>query len=203
MAEPTEPAKTEGASGDAKGGAKKGKGLILIVLIAGVVALFGVAGFFLGSRLRPGPAQAQAKPVEEMSAETGGGKAEEKGAEKSGGHGGGEKEKGVGNESDYYEFEPFTVTLDTPRRDRFLVVTVILAIRPEEAKNVTKLLEKKKREVRSHLTLYLNSRSLDDVTGTKNLNRVLREMQDLINEYLWPDGKPMVTQVLLKNLAIQ
>jgi len=199
MAEPTEPAKTEGASGDAK--APK-KGLILILLIVGVMAVFGVAGFFLGSRLRPGPAQAQAKPVEDAPAEHGGG---EKAEEKSGGHGGGEKgkEKGVGNESDYYEFEPFTVTLDTPRRDRFLVVTVILAIRPEEAKNVTKLLEKKKREVRSELTLYLNSRSLDDVTGTKNLNRVLREMQDLVNEYLWPDGKPMVTQVLLKNLAIQ
>ncbi len=198
MAETTEPAKTEGASAEAPGAAKKGKGLVLVLLIAGVVAGFGAAGFLLGSRLRSGPAQAQAKTAEEEPA----GHGEEK-ADGHGGGGGHGKDPAAGNESEYYEFEPFTVTLDTPRRDRFLVVTVILAIRPEEAKNVTKLLEKKKREVRSQLTLYLNSRTLDDVTGTKNLNRVLREMQDLVNEYLWPDGKPMVTQVLLKNLAIQ
>jgi flagellar basal body-associated protein FliL len=171
-----------GPGAPAEGG--KVKPAVWILLTVGVVIVFGLAGFVMGGKFRgKPPVEANGKsPAEEVAPEPA---------------------ASASAECEYVEIEPFTVTLDTPRRDRFLVVGVILAIRSSDQKAVVKLLDKNKREVRSKLTLYLNSRTLEDVTGTKNLNRVLREMQDLINELLWPGQRPMVAQVLLKNLAIQ
>lgn len=188
MAEDKGPEQPGGAPPAEKAPASQGKTKVLVwaLLTFGVVAVFGGAGFVMGSHLRKAP-------PEEKTA----------GAEEEGEAGGRESPAASDKECEYYEFEPFTVTLDTPRRDRFLVVTVSLTLRQGDEKNVAQLLEKRKRELRSKLTLYLNSRTLDDVTGAKNLNRVLREMQDLINEYLWPARRPEVTQVLLKNLVIQ
>jgi len=164
----------------------KGSPMFLIIAAVVVVIAGGAGGYLAGSLLRkaPGPQKAHA---EESAAATSS-----------------EDEGGSHSESEYFEeFEPFTVTLETPRRDRFLVATVILAFDKADMKVVMEMLEKKKRELRSKITLYLNSRTLEDVSGTKNLNRILRELQDMINEYLWPNQKPLVTLVLFKNLAIQ
>jgi flagellar basal body-associated protein FliL len=185
---PTQQTETPPAGANAPAAGNKMKPLIWILLTFGVIVVFGLAGFLLGGKFRKGPAEASAKPPTEEAA------APEPAHGAAGAPGG---------ECEYVDLEPFTVTLDTPRRDRFLAVTVILAIHTADQKAVAKVLEKNKREVRSKLTLYLNSRSLEDVTGTKNLNRVLREMQDLVNELLWPGQRPMVAQVLVKNLAIQ
>ena len=43
----------------------------------------------------------------------------------------------------------------------------------------------------------------DPPYGEKNLNRLLRELQDLLNDYLWPQQKPLVQNVLIKSLIIQ
>jgi flagellar basal body-associated protein FliL len=183
-------AETSAAAENSRPAAPAGEGkvkpAVWLLLIVGVVVVFGLAGFVMGGRLRKPAPPEKPKTAEETAAAAAAA-----------------AEPAAGSEAEYYEIEPFTVTLDTPRRDRFLAVTVILAIRSTDQKAVAKLLDKNKREVRSKLTLYLNSRTLDDVTGDKNLNRILREMQDLVNEFLWPGQRPMVTGVLLKNLAIQ
>lgn len=166
------------------GAAPKGKPAVWLGMLLAVVVLCSTGGFVVGSLLRKAPAEPPKAPT---AVET---------AAKS-------AEPTDHQESEYYSFDPFTVTLDTPRRDRFFVVTIILAFNQGDKKAVVDLLEKKKREVRSRLSIYLSSRSLEDVSGAKNLKRVLREIQDSVNEYLWPGEKPMVTEVLFNNPAIQ
>lgn len=169
-------------------GPAKGSPMFLMIAAAVVVIACAGGGYVVGGILRKAPGPQKAHAAEAASQEAVAANAE----------------NGSRGESEYFEgLEPFTVTLETPRRDRFLVVSVILSFDKGNEKAVKEMLDKKKREIRSKITLYLNSRTLEDVSGTKNLNRILREMQDMVNEYLWPNQAPMVTGVLFKNLAIQ
>ncbi len=165
---------------------------IWVLLGVGIMAVFACSGFVVGSLMKSTPE----KPKVEAAPA-----AEGEGA-KAGGHESGDKKTATGD-GDYFKFEPFTATLNTERRDRFLVCTLVLKLRPGESKKATELLEKKKIELQSKISLYLNSQSLEDVTGKKNLNRMLREVQDMVNQHLWPTEKPMVIEVLMPNSAIQ
>ena len=162
----------------------KGKGpKILVPLVVGVVVV-GVcsgAGYMLGSLLRSAPAQAEASTTAAEPTAAGPSSVE----------------------SEYYEFPTFMATLNTPRRDRIMQVTIVLVMKKENQSVVTKMLEKKNREMTSKLTLYLNSRTMEDVSGDKNVNRILREIRNMINDFLWPDRPPMIEKVLVKNLALQ
>lgn len=103
----------------------------------------------------------------------------------------------------YYEMEPTLVNLDEPRLARYIRASIVLAVKGENFKAVSELVEKKKPELKSWLTVYLAGCSLEDVRGPKNLNRICREVREAFNEQLWPGSKPLIEKVLLKEFAVQ
>jgi flagellar basal body-associated protein FliL len=161
-----------------------GRGLALPLLVGSAIAVVAVCaggGYFVGSTLRS--ASAKTAALEH---------AEEEPAPPS-----------HSEDREYVDLAPFTVTLNTPRRDRFVAITVALAINAKNKKAVSDLVTRKKPEIDSRMTLFLSGRTLEDLSGDKNLNRLLRELQDLLNNYLWPNQRPLVENVLIKSLIIQ
>jgi flagellar basal body-associated protein FliL len=61
----------------------------------------------------------------------------------------------------------------------------------------------KSHEMNNYLIIYLSNLSLEEVRGEKNINRVLREVQDSLNDRLWPGGKPLISKVSLKEWIVQ
>jgi flagellar basal body-associated protein FliL len=57
--------------------------------------------------------------------------------------------------------------------------------------------------LRDWLTTYFAGLSLEDVRGSRNLNRIKRDVQDQFNELLFPGTKPFVRQVLFREFAVQ
>lgn len=102
----------------------------------------------------------------------------------------------------YIDFEPVTVTLNTPEKDRFIRGTMTLAVRKKHASDVTEMVEKKKPVLNDRLITYLSNLTLDDVGEAKNLNKIRREILEAFNHLLWPDDKPRIDHLLFKEFAV-
>jgi len=62
---------------------------------------------------------------------------------------------------------------------------------------------KKSRAMTSRLIVYLSDLSVEDTRGSRNLNRIRREIRDLLNDRLWPGERPLIVDVGLKEWLIQ
>lgn len=105
--------------------------------------------------------------------------------------------------SAYYDLEPIIVNLDEPRLARYIRASIVLSIKPENHKKVSNLIEQRKPELKSFLTVYLAGCTLEDVRGPKNLNRIRREILNAFNDQLFPGTKPLIDEVLFKEFAVQ
>jgi len=104
----------------------------------------------------------------------------------------------------YYDFEPVVANLNEPGVTRYIRVALTLQISTQlDQKKGTALLEEKKPLLKSWLTIYLASQSLEDIRGDRNLRRIQSEILDAFNEKLFPDAKPKVRNVLFKEFAVQ
>lgn len=103
----------------------------------------------------------------------------------------------------YYSFEPITVTLKTPRGDRYLRTAIALKIPAKYMDAASEILEKRNLDIKDWLIVYLSNHTLEEVLGGKNQNRIRREILDSLNEMLWPSRKPRIRQVLMKEFAVQ
>jgi flagellar basal body-associated protein FliL len=102
------------------------------------------------------------------------------------------------------EFEPVLANLDEPGVTRYVRVTITLEMSPEldEIKG-REFLETKKMLVRDWLTTYLAGLSLEDVRGSRNLNRIKKDVLEQCNELLFPEAKPFVDRIFFKEFAVQ
>ena len=102
------------------------------------------------------------------------------------------------------EFEPVLANLDEPGVTRYVRVTITLEMSPEldEVKG-REFLETKKMLVRDWLTTYLAGLSLEDVRGSRNLNRIKKDILGECNELLFPKGQPFVERIFFKEFAVQ
>lgn len=107
------------------------------------------------------------------------------------------------NEYTYYDLDPIIVNLNVPRLERYIRATLTLAIRNDDYRKASKVIEKRMPELKNSLILYLSDCSLDEVRGAKNLNRILREIQDLFNERLWPNQRPLIIKIDCRDWTIQ
>jgi flagellar FliL protein len=114
----------------------------------------------------------------------------------------GSEQQGQGDLA-YYDFEAIVANLDEPRLARYIRATITVAIRAEDYKVATELIDKKQPELRSWLTVYLSGCTLEDVRGPKNLNRIRREIQDAFNQQLWPNARPLIEMIFFKEFAVQ
>ena len=102
----------------------------------------------------------------------------------------------------YYTFEKITGNLNEPRMARYVAVTIKLAMKPDDEEKAETGINKEKPRLKSWLTTYLGGCTLNDVRGTKNLNRIRREICDRFNELLWPGQKPLIREVLFEEFVI-
>jgi len=72
-----------------------------------------------------------------------------------------------------------------------------------EQKKGLGLLQEKIPVLKSWLTIYLASQTLEDVRGDRNLMRIQSEILDAFNEKLFPNAKPKIKHILLKEFAVQ
>jgi flagellar basal body-associated protein FliL len=211
-------AKTESG----KAAPAKGKGGLFVWLILGAVIVAGSTGGFALSKLMGGTEpsanadanMAEQKPVSEDpladyvgGAEGGGGGKEGEGKGKEGEGKGKEGAGGViiGKESWIYDgMDPIVANLDEPGVTRYVRVSIILEISLKVDPHKGQVfLDEKKVLLQDWLTTYLAGLSLEDVRGSRNLNRIKREMQNQFNQLLFGQDKSYVDRVLFKEFAVQ
>ncbi|MCP4452090.1 MAG: flagellar basal body-associated FliL family protein [Planctomycetes bacterium] len=104
----------------------------------------------------------------------------------------------------FYDLLPVVANLDEPGATRYIRTTLTLEIfdslDKDEGEN---LLEKKAPHMRNWLTIYLASLTLDDARGENNLKRIQSHVLEEFNQMLFPNEKPQVSHILLKDFAIQ
>ncbi len=104
----------------------------------------------------------------------------------------------------YDAMEPVLANLDEPGVTRYVRVSISLEISPElDPEKGTVFLEQRAMVLRDWLTTYFAGLSLEDVRGSRNLNRIKRDVQDQFNQLLFPDAKPFIRQILFREFAVQ
>lgn len=171
-----------------------GPGLIMWLLTAGVVLGCAVGGFALAQLLvSSGPTEAIAEVVEEKPTDFF------------------ENQDTSDGEPWQYDLKAVIGNLDEPGVTRYLRVAVTILMSPEmdKAKGTVFLggieNEKpgKKAILEDYLSDYISGLTLERVRGQKNRRRIKKEITEGFNELLFPDSKPYVTSVLLKEFAVQ
>ncbi len=100
--------------------------------------------------------------------------------------------------------EPVLANLDEPGVTRYVRVTISLEISPEmDQVKGDEFLKQRTMLLRDWLTTYFAGLSLEDVRGSRNLNRIKREINDQFNALLFPKSKPFVQQILFREFAVQ
>lgn len=102
----------------------------------------------------------------------------------------------------FYDLEPVIVNLNDPNLERYIRATITLEIdgdaNPVEGKT---FLDGKKTLLIDRLTVYLAGLSHDNLRGHSNIEQVRSQILDILNKELFPNSKPRIRQVLLKQLA--
>lgn len=104
----------------------------------------------------------------------------------------------------YDNIEPVLANLDEPGVARYVRATISLEISGQlDPVKGKEFLDQRQMLLRDWLTTYFSGLSLEDVRGSRNLNRIKRDVLDQFNAMLFPNSKPYVTQVLFKEFAVQ
>lgn len=104
----------------------------------------------------------------------------------------------------YYDLDPVVANLNEPSVTRYVRATFTLEMSAEvDKKKGTAFLNEKKPILINWLTVYLSSLELDDIRGDKNLRSIQSHVREAFNEKLFPDSKPQIKQVLIKEFPVQ
>ena len=103
-----------------------------------------------------------------------------------------------------YDLEPIVGNLDEAGSMRFLRVAISIEMSPElDSTKSIGYLDERKAVMKDFVTTYVAGLSLEKVKGSSNLNRIKKELRDGFNEQLFPESKPLVQRVFLREFAIQ
>lgn len=104
----------------------------------------------------------------------------------------------------YYDIDPVIANLNEPGVSRYVRAAFTLEISAEaDRKKCTAFLEEKKPILTDMLFVYLSSLSLKDIQGDKNLKSIQSRIREMFNEKLFPDAKPQIKRVLIKEFPVQ
>lgn len=193
MADADEAKEQQGAEAE-KGDKKSFIGRSLPWIIVGLVVAVGAgAGFGLG-QLLAGPG---APPVSEADSQADeAGQAEDLSPD--------EGSPGGSDKVWYYDLDPVIANLNEPGVSRYVRASFTLEISAEtDAKKGASFLDEKRPILTDMLFVYLSGLSLRDVQGDKNLKSVQSRIRELFNEKLFPDSKPQIKRVLIKEFPVQ
>lgn len=104
----------------------------------------------------------------------------------------------------YYDLDPVVANLNEPNVTRYVRATFTLEIGSEiDQKKGTEFLDEKKPVMTNLLTVYLSSLTLEDIRGDKNLRSIQSRVCEALNENLFPNSKPRIKHVLIKEFPVQ
>ena len=104
----------------------------------------------------------------------------------------------------YYSLDPVVANLDEPGATRYIRTTFILEMSSDiSIEKGSALLDQKKPLIANLLTIYLSGLNIETTRGDKNLKRIQSELCDTFNEQLFPESKPMIKRILVKEFAVQ
>jgi flagellar basal body-associated protein FliL len=104
----------------------------------------------------------------------------------------------------YYDMDPVIANLNEPGVTRYVRACFTLEISAEaDRSKVTALLDEKKPILTDMLFVYLSGLSLKEIQGDKNLKSIQSRIREKFNEKLFPDSKPQVKRVLIKEFPVQ
>ncbi len=123
--------------------------------------------------------------------------------------GGESKNKGHGHGNAHSEatatvpFGDVVVNLSEDRMTRYLRVKVAVLTTAESEKEVTERVAKHKAAAKSRLISHLAGKSLKDVSGTTGVNRLQREILELFEDVMFPEGGSHLKGVLFEEYVVQ
>ncbi len=185
-------------------------GMLTYVIMVVVVLVLAGGGFFLG-RIFAGGSDPNAVQEEvnkpEVKKEV---KKEEKKEEKKGGHGAKKEEKPAAPvllPSDTWYFgglESVVVNPDEPGATRYVRVGLNLEFGGDFAsEEAEELINAKKPLLINWLNLYFKSLTLNQMQNDRDMKRMLVQICDAFNEILFPDEKPKIKKILIREFNIQ
>ncbi len=194
--EEEEEAKTEDAKpekDEQAGQAGTKIGLLAWIIMAVVVVLLAGSGFVLG-RLFASPSSPQTSESSQENAQ-----AEEILPNDS---------KTDSKDTWYYnDLESVVVNPDEPGATRFVRVGLILeissALDKKTIKDLEDLIKAKKPPLINWLNLYFKSLTLGEMENDRDMKRILIQICDAFNEILFPDAKPQIKKILIREFNIQ
>lgn len=211
----------EAPKADAKAPAAAGKiGMMTWVILAVIVLALAGSGFFLGRILAGGtpadtnapaaevPKEEKPKKVEKKEAKKDTKKDAKKDAKKEGKKG--EKETAAASTlppSDTWYFdglESVVVNPDEPGATRYVRVGLNLEMGSDfSVDEATELITSKKPLLINWLNLYFKSLTLSQMQNDRDMRRILSQICDAFNEILFPDEKPKIKKILIREFNIQ
>ena len=104
----------------------------------------------------------------------------------------------------YYDLDPVVANLNEPSVTRYVRASLTLEMSSDlDAKDGEDFLDEKKPILINWLTVYLSGLSLEDVRGDKNLRSIQSQIREAFNEELFPNSKPHIRQILIKEFPVQ
>ncbi len=118
-----------------------------------------------------------------------------------------EEKVDFGSESNkfwYYDLEPPVVAnLNEPGVTRYISASLTLQMNLENEKETRVFLDEKTPILRNWLYLFLSALKIENVQGDKNLKSIQSQICDGFNKELFPNSKPQIKQVLIREFPIQ
>jgi len=207
---PQEPAPDKPAS-DKPADKGKGRSIVPWIIIGAVVLVAAGAGVGLGrlfaGNSKPKSAEEASSSKEPAAKAEGEGKAEpaaKHGDSKKGEESKSEKPGATKEDTLYYNLDPVVANLDEPGATRYVRTTLTLELSPELiAEKGNSFMDQKKPLMTNLLTIYLAGLNIEATRGDKNLKRIQSDICDTFNERLFPNGKPLIKSILIKEFAVQ
>ena len=102
-----------------------------------------------------------------------------------------------------YDLDAAVGNLDEPGVSRHVRISITFQMiaQMDQEKGMV-FLDEKKPLINDYLAAYVAGLTLERVRGTANMNRIKKELRDGFNELLFPDSKPFIARVLLREFAV-
>lgn len=176
---------------EAKSDGDKGQ-LLQWIIMATLIILLAVVGYFLGATLgyKPAAAQAGSKPKTETADESQADLVTE-------------NAKGQ-NKGWFYDLDPVATNLSDPGSTRYIRAVLTLEMSPEADKEKgTQFLDERKPVIANILNIYFAGLTVDQLNSDKDMRRIQYELLEIFNDTLYKDSKPLIRQILFREFGVQ
>lgn len=104
----------------------------------------------------------------------------------------------------YNDLESVVVNPQEPGATRYVRVGLILEVSSELSKeDANILINTKKPLLINWLNIYFKSLTLNEMSSDRDMQRILSQICDAFNEILFPDAKPQIKRMLVREFNIQ